>query len=334
MSMDSTAAIVLVGVFGALSQALMVLRLVMRRCRGQRLILSDYLTIACIGLVLARSAFAAVILVWGNNHMDRPVADISSTQIYRRQAGSKLTVVNRLVYNVYLWLQKAVVLLLCQRILAGLPWPERIIRACWALLVASFAAVQITTFVDCRPLHLYWQVMPDPGSCVEAHTQLVTLISMNISTDTMLMLLPMPWLLRVKTSWTRRLQLVGLFAIGLLLIAIAIVRLPSFDDNTSQLNRNTWGSVEEFLAAFVANVPTLYTLRRRADKSYPTYYSHGASEGRMGGSRHPPHNDGILVTNSVQLEYMVDGRHKSQGSDHNVVRQDSNEQLVGDERWR
>ncbi|GMG23474.1 unnamed protein product [Aspergillus oryzae] len=131
-----------------------------------------------------------------------------------------------------------------------------------------------------------------------------------------------------------RLQLVGLFAIGLLLIAIAIVRLPSFDDNTSQLNRNTWGSVEEFLAAFVANVPTLYTLRRRADKSYPTYYSHGASEGRMGGSRHPPHNDGILVTNSVQLEYMVDGRHKSQGSDHNVVRQDSNEQLVGDERWR
>ncbi|KAB8249005.1 hypothetical protein BDV35DRAFT_346128 [Aspergillus flavus] len=176
--------------------------------------------------------------------------------------------------------------------------------------------------------------MPDPGSCVEAHTQLVTLISMNISTDTMLMLLPMPWLLRVKTSWTRRLQLVGLFAIGLLLIAIAIVRLPSFDDNTSQLNRNTWGSVEEFLAAFVANVPTLYTLRRRADKSYPTYYSHGASEGRMGGSRHPPHNEGILVTNSVQLEYMVDGRHKSQGSDHNVVRQDSNEQLVGDERWR
>lgn len=131
-----------------------------------------------------------------------------------------------------------------------------------------------------------------------------------------------------------RLQLVGLFAIGLLLIAIAIVRLPSFDDNTSQLNRNTWGSVEEFLAAFVANVPTLYTLRRRAEKRYPTYYSHGASEGRVGGSRQLPFNEGILVTNSVQLEYMVNGRHKSQGSDHNVVRQNSDEHLVGDERWR
>ncbi|KAB8230877.1 uncharacterized protein BDW43DRAFT_149239 [Aspergillus alliaceus] len=157
---------------------------------------------------------------------------------------------------------------------------------------------------------------------------------MNIVTDAMLILLPMPWLLKVKTTWIRRLQLVGLFAIGLLLIAIAIVRLPSFANNTSQLNRNTWGSVEEFLAAFVANVPTLYTLRRRAQKIYPTYYNHSASEGRMGGSRQPPFNDGILVTNSVQLEYMVDGRQKSPDSNHHVVRQDSDECLVGDERWR
>ncbi|KAE8381691.1 hypothetical protein BDV26DRAFT_289319 [Aspergillus bertholletiae] len=332
MPVKSTVAIVLVGVFGALSEALMLLRLVMRKRRGQRLNLSDYLTIACIGLVLARSAFATVILVWGNNHMHRPVSDITEMEIYRRQVGSKLTLTNRLVYNVYLWLQKAVVLLLCQRILAGLPWPERMIKACWVSLCASFAAVQITTFVDCRPLHLYWQIMPDPGLCIQAHTQLVTLISMNIATDTMLMLLPMPWLLRVKTSWMRRLQLVGLFAIGLLLIAIAIVRLPAFDDNTSQLNRNTWGSVEEFLAAFVANMPTLYTLRRRTEKSYPTYYGHGASEGRVGGSRQPPFNEGILVTNSVQLEYVIDGRQKSQGSSHNIGRQDSDEHLVVDER--
>jgi hypothetical protein len=95
--------------------------------------------------------------------------------------------------------------------------------------------------------------------------------------------------------------------------------------------------VEEFLAAFVANVPTLYTLRRRTEKSYPTYYSHGASEGRMGGSRVPPPplNDGILITNSVQLEYMHDGLPKTATEQHHVVRQDSDERLVGEDwRWR
>ena len=36
-----------------------------------------------------------------------------------------------------------------------------------------------------------------------------------------------------------------------------------YNSGTAQLNRNTWGSVEEFAAALVANVPTLYSLRRR-----------------------------------------------------------------------
>lgn len=60
----------------------------------------------------------------------------------------------------------------------------------------------------------------------------------------------------------RRLQYIALFSIGLLLIAIAIVRLPYYTSSTAQVNRNTWGSVEEFFAAFVANVPTLFTLRK------------------------------------------------------------------------
>ena len=55
----------------------------------------------------------------------------------------------------------------------------------------------------------------------------------------------------------------GLFSIGVVLVAIAIIRLPIYRSRTSQLNRNTWGSVEEFAAALVANTPTLFSLRRR-----------------------------------------------------------------------
>lgn len=39
------------------------------------------------------------------------------------------------------------------------------------------------------------------GDCVKANTQLVTLVALNITTDAMLILLPMPWLLRVRKSW-------------------------------------------------------------------------------------------------------------------------------------
>jgi hypothetical protein len=85
---------------------------------------------------------------------------------------------------------------------------------------------------------------------------------MNVFTDMLLIALPMPFLLRMRRSLIERLQLTALFSIGVFLIAVALIRLPVWG-STAQVNRNTWGSVEQFAAALVANVPTLYTLRKR-----------------------------------------------------------------------
>ena len=48
-----------------------------------------------------------------------------------------------------------------------------------------------------------------------------------------------------------------------------MLRLPIRDRDVSQHQRHTWGAVEGFCAAFVANVPTLYSLRRRPDQISP-----------------------------------------------------------------
>jgi hypothetical protein len=48
-----------------------------------------------------------------------------------------------------------------------------------------------------------------------------------------------------------------------------MLRLPISDRDVSQHQRHTWGAVEGFCAAFVANVPTLYSLRRRPDQNVP-----------------------------------------------------------------
>lgn len=54
----------------------------------------------------------------------------------------------------------------------------------------------------------------------------------------------------------------GLFSLGILLLIISIMRLPVYDNGTSQARRYIWGSVEQFGAALVANLPTLYGLCR------------------------------------------------------------------------
>ncbi|RDW83850.1 uncharacterized protein DSM5745_04176 [Aspergillus mulundensis] len=324
MKEDLTTTLALVGVFGGLSIILMILRLFMRKYRNQNFILSDYLTMVCILFVLTRSALTTVVLLWGNNNMKRPALGLTDVEIYHRTIGSKMTLANRAVYNTYLWIQKSNVLLLCERVLTGLPEPEMIVKVYWFVLLGSLTAVMGTTFGECRPAHLYWQVVPDPGDCVKANTQLVTLVALNITTDAMLILLPMPWLLRVRKSWLkylpytfrqkvsandhRRLQYVLLFSVGLLLIAIAIVRLPTYSFSTAQVNRNTWGSVEEFFAAFAANVPTLFTLRKDPNKhKHEEELSHSGPSARAR-PRFTPNQfqDSDLFTTNVALDD-VDG---------------------------
>lgn len=101
----------------------------------------------------------------------------------------------------------------------------------------------------------------------------------------------------------RRLQLIGLFSIGLLLIVIAFVRLPiHLGSGTAQVNRNTWGSVELFAAAFVANTPTLFALRRRDPPTSSLDVSHSHRHTDVTGFRQV--NDrGIRVTNSIELRH-------------------------------
>ncbi|KAH8692300.1 hypothetical protein BGW36DRAFT_419578 [Talaromyces proteolyticus] len=334
--------LVLVGVFGTLSLAVMALRLILRRIRNQPFNLSDYLTMTAILCVLARSALTTVVLLWGNNNMPRPAPEMSDTEIYKRTAGSKLTMANRVVYNTYLWIQKSVVLLLCQRILTGLPTPERIITGYWGVLFASMVAVQVTTWTDCSPVHLYWQVLPDPGSCIQGDIELITLVALNVATDAMLILLPMPWLFRIKRSLKRRLQLIGIFSIGLLVIAIAVVRLPTYQNATAQVNRNTWGSVEEFFSAFVANAPTIVTLRKKqADRTNHASFSNTNSSNRpTQGAQSTPRmgrvgftgldNNGILVTDTIQLSYSIHRPLEAHRRNANTITpQTSDEALVG-----
>lgn len=107
-------------------------------------------------------------------------------------------------------------MLLYRRMLSGLPWPRHIMNVYWVVLAATYAVSQVVTFVECRPVYLYWQVVPDPGTtnflrfkmkilnivgvCSQAPLQLIVFISLNIVTDVMLIILPMPWLVNMKRS--------------------------------------------------------------------------------------------------------------------------------------
>jgi hypothetical protein len=83
--------------------AIMIFRLALRFYRKQQLEAGDYFTIAAIFSILLRGAVIHVADVWGTNNITaaaRKTIKFTPEEIYRREIGSKLTIVNRVFYTV------------------------------------------------------------------------------------------------------------------------------------------------------------------------------------------------------------------------------------------
>jgi len=103
MDADTEVTIVITWVFTWLAEALMALRLLMRKLRKQDFNISDYFTIAAMAFLIVRLAMVHVVLIWGTNNLTaayRESHTFTAQEIYQLEIGSKLTLAVRAVYNV------------------------------------------------------------------------------------------------------------------------------------------------------------------------------------------------------------------------------------------
>jgi hypothetical protein len=68
--------------------------------------------------------------------------------------------------------------------------------------------------VWCRPFNQYWAVPTNNTQCSAAKNHLITNAVLNISSDIMIILIPMPLLFQVQLPRKNKAVLVGIFAIG------------------------------------------------------------------------------------------------------------------------
>ncbi|KAH6606012.1 PTH11-like G-protein-coupled receptor [Trichoderma cornu-damae] len=275
--------------FSILALLIMGVRLCGRKYARQPFNTGDYLTMAACVCALTRLGLIHIVLTWGTNNIsaaERKVHHFTSQEIYRREVGSKLSVANRVFYNSYLWLQKLVLMDLYRRLILNLPYEKWLIRSYLFVLFATYAVVQVLTFSECRPFYLYWQVVPDPGPCAQAQLQLVVLGVLNIVTDFMLLVMPIPVIIKLKAPTARKAQLLTLFTLGIFIIAITIIRLPINSSHPySQVNRTTWASTELLTAAIVVNAPTLYSFWNTRQREKPPPHEQGCCQHGDGSDR-------------------------------------------------
>lgn len=122
-------------------------------------------------------------------------------------------------------------------------------------LAATFVAVIVSDLVECRPFSNYWQVLPDPGGqCRQGYAQLLTMGVCNVVTDLLLVFFPVPVIIRSQMSTKRKIQLVLLFSLSLVVVAITLYRIPHIIwDRGSQQSRSLYASVELLFATAASN---------------------------------------------------------------------------------
>jgi len=118
----------------------------------------------------------------------------------------------------------------------------------------------------CTPVEKFWKTELE-GHCINKSASWLANAVMNIVTDLMIIILPMPVIRRLQLKPTQKYFLMGIFAFGAVVCVISVLRLhslaimarstdPSYDNTTAA----SFSAVEAWVAIICACLPTLRPL--------------------------------------------------------------------------
>ncbi|KAI1163855.1 hypothetical protein F5B18DRAFT_671681 [Nemania serpens] len=244
----------------ALTLTILITRISLSIWRRERIDTSMILVVASIVVVVARTVTTIYYLRYGN------AADaIKHAHYYKMndsdnvKAGGILILMARVLMTTILWLQDCLLLLLYYRIIYGVKWAALVVKTTWATAAVTYIAVVLVTFLECRPIYLYWQITPYPGHCLQAYAQLLTQTVSNIILDIMLIGVAWPIVGLKKRTIAEHITLYTLFALGTFAIVVSIIRIVTVQySGSSQVTRSLWASVQMVVSTFLANAPSIY----------------------------------------------------------------------------
>lgn len=153
-------------------------------------------------------------------------------------------------------------LLLFHRVFGSVP---RFTALLWCLaaiiLVNNIAEIFLSVF-QCNPVHKAWDTKAK-GTCVNILPAAVIPGTINVVSDIVTVLLPMPLVCKLHMQLNRKIQLVGIFLLsGFVCIAsiyrtIIVKRLSHEDATWADVDPAIWAVVENAVGIISASLPTM-----------------------------------------------------------------------------
>ncbi|KAF2014103.1 hypothetical protein BU24DRAFT_370800 [Aaosphaeria arxii CBS 175.79] len=188
--------------------------------------------------------------------------ELTPDEIKRREYGSKLVLVTEHLQMVVLWSVKGCLLILYSRLTMSLRH-NLLVKIVAGYVIASFVIMEILWFVWCRPFHHYWKVPPPDLNCSAETNHMITNAVFNISSDIMIISLPMPVFMQSQLPLKRKIILSSVFALGIFTILAAILSKYYSLGSPYGTEWIYWYIREVSTAIISANLPLTWTLLQK-----------------------------------------------------------------------
>ncbi|KAF1840007.1 uncharacterized protein K460DRAFT_297433 [Cucurbitaria berberidis CBS 394.84] len=256
------------GIFYGVCWVVVIIRLLSRRLHlksWKRLQLDDYLILLAMATDTVLMAITTLIVKTSSNLIppEDDVSQYSQEEIRNRIYGSKLVLVVEQMQLSTIWLIKACLLIMYNRMTVVLP-QHKIVVATSIYVAVSFVVMELLYFaVWCRPFDQYWAVPTNSSQCSAATNHLIINACFNITSDLIILSIPLPLLFKVRLPMKNKIILFVIFLIGAFTIVAAVLNKYYSFTHPFGTEWTIWYLRESYTAILCANLPLTYPLIQR-----------------------------------------------------------------------
>ncbi|KAL3488316.1 hypothetical protein BJX62DRAFT_212121 [Aspergillus germanicus] len=146
------------------------------------------------------------------------------------------------------------------------------------VLLWTFGGV-LSLFLRCKPIAYSWDPTIKDGKCSNTKTAYLVTGALNLVSDVVIVLMPMPYLLKLEMKPAQKIPLMATFGLGIFVCATTIMRMKGMtvfneaDVTYSFSDTVIWSIIEPALAITLACVPFWKPVFPCAQSTIPDYYS-------------------------------------------------------------
>jgi uncharacterized membrane protein YgcG len=177
------------------------------------------------------------------------------------------------------------ILLFYQRIFGQIPIVRPLIRFTFATIVACCIGFVLAIIFGCKPINHFWKGWDgeQEGHCISTHAVFWAGAVIVTVIDIWVMLIPLPFILRLKFSLRKKILSACMFAFGIFVVIVSFYRFSTISKFTLSKNPTydfvevgIWSGLELYVGIICACLPHLHSLFK------PVYKKLGLSSSDSG----------------------------------------------------